>query len=31
MNMWETLQENHDGRFAKVWVLENMAGRYSTF
>jgi ketol-acid reductoisomerase len=27
MNMWETLQEIQDGRFAKEWVLENMAGR----
>jgi ketol-acid reductoisomerase len=27
MNMWETLQEIQDGRFAKEWVLENVAGR----
>jgi ketol-acid reductoisomerase len=27
MNMWETLQEIQDGRFAKEWVLENLAGR----
>jgi ketol-acid reductoisomerase len=27
MNMWETLKEIQDGRFAKEWVLENMAGR----
>lgn len=27
MNMWETLAEIQDGRFAKEWVLENLAGR----
>jgi ketol-acid reductoisomerase len=27
MNMWATLQEIQDGRFAKEWVLENLAGR----
>lgn len=27
MAMWETLEEIQDGRFAKEWVLENMAGR----
>lgn len=27
MAMWQTLDEIQDGRFAKEWVLENMAGR----
>ncbi|HMK45977.1 MAG TPA: ketol-acid reductoisomerase [Methanocella sp.] len=27
MEMWRTLEEIQDGRFAKEWVLENMAGR----
>ncbi|MGA9139217.1 MAG: ketol-acid reductoisomerase [Methanocella sp.] len=27
MAMWETLLEIQDGRFAKEWVLENVAGR----
>jgi ketol-acid reductoisomerase len=27
MQMWRTLDEIRDGRFAKEWVLENMAGR----
>lgn len=27
MEMWRTLQEIQDGRFAKEWILENMAGR----
>ena len=27
MNMWQTLDEIQDGRFAREWVLENMAGR----
>ena len=27
LNMWRTLDEIQDGRFAKEWVLENMAGR----
>jgi ketol-acid reductoisomerase len=27
VEMWKTLMEIQDGRFAKEWVLENMAGR----
>ena len=27
MEMWHTLEEIQDGRFAREWVLENMAGR----
>jgi ketol-acid reductoisomerase len=27
LQMWRTLDEIQDGRFAKEWVLENMAGR----
>jgi ketol-acid reductoisomerase len=27
MQMWRTLEEIQDGRFAREWVLENMAGR----
>ncbi len=27
LEMWRTLEEIQDGRFAKEWVLENMAGR----
>ncbi|WP_424357517.1 ketol-acid reductoisomerase [Methanocella sp. MCL-LM] len=27
MEMWRTLEEIQDGRFAREWVLENMAGR----
>jgi ketol-acid reductoisomerase len=27
IEMWRTLEEIQDGRFAKEWVLENMAGR----